>query len=468
MGSRLSAAIFAGALAWTWADSAWAVCSARPATAGELAACSAAAGTGDVTAARLVGDAMGDATLRLYDPAGALSWWEQAAAAGDHQALRRLFDAHWYGRGTGRDPAKARAYLTRAVAAGATWARLVRAVLAEGDEPALAAELYNGLAAEGHCQAQLRLAHGLDRGAGWVEKNRQQALHWAIVAGAASGTGPSESHPLFDGKFNYGDCATESFFLREDLARSLAADQKARAENSAAAWRPGRPGDRPAGGEGAAAQPVAAMSSSVARMPDWQPLPTALRRPPGRARLGAEDVFATVGRSVYVVSAARNDEDLKARKGRFGSAVAMDERTALTNCHVIEDMAVIVLRQGNQAFRATLSAADMGGDRCLMTVSPARLTAVPGVRAWDDLRVGETVYTIGAPKGLEATLGQGLISGLRPIKATRYVQTTAPIAAGSSGGGLFDSAGNLVGVTTFHLRDADGLNFAIAAEDFFR
>lgn len=466
MGSRLKAAIFAGALAWTWADPAQAACSARPATAGELAVCSAAAGTGDVAAARLVGDTMGDATQRLYDPAGAVSWWEQAAAAGDAQALRRLFDAHWYGRGIGRDPVKAKVYLARAVATGAQWARLVRAVLAEGEDPALAAELYNGLAAEGHCLAQLRLAHGLDRGAGWVEKNRQQALHWAIVAGTTSVAGPSESHPLFDGKFNYGDCATESYFLREDLGRSLAAEQKARAEGSAAAWRPGPPGERAGGGEGPAVQPVAA--SAAARMPDWRPLSTSLRRPPGRAKLGAEDVFATVGRSVYVVSAARNDDDLKARKGRFGSAVAMDERTAVTNCHVIEDMAVVVLRQGNQTFRATPSAADMNGDRCLMTVSPARLTAVPGIRAWDDLRVGETVYTIGAPKGLEATLGQGLISGLRPIKATRYVQTTAPVAAGSSGGGLFDSAGNLVGVTTFHLRDADGLNFAIAAEDFFR
>ncbi|TAN74284.1 MAG: serine protease, partial [Magnetospirillum sp.] len=86
----------------------------------------------------------------------------------------------------------------------------------------------------------------------------------------------------------------------------------------------------------------------------------------------------------------------------------------------------------------------------------------------DDLKVGETVYSIGAPKGLEATLGQGLVSGLRTIKGLRYVQTSAPISAGSSGGGLFDAAGNLVGITTFHLRDAEGLNFAISVDDYFR
>jgi serine protease Do len=48
------------------------------------------------------------------------------------------------------------------------------------------------------------------------------------------------------------------------------------------------------------------------------------------------------------------------------------------------------------------------------------------------------------------------------------VQTTAPISPGSSGGGLFDQSGNLVGITSFTLRDSQGLNFAIAVEDYFR
>lgn len=447
-------------------------CVARPSSTAELAQCSTAAAGGDVVAARLLGDVMGDPTQRHFDSAAALSWWEQAAAGGDVAALRRLFDAHWYGRGTPKDPAKARIYLTKAVSAGAPWARLVRAVLAETEEPGLAADLYNGLATEGNCLAQLRLAHGHDRG-GWVEKNRSQALYWATVAGLAGRSEPRpDDHPVFESRFHYRDCTTEAYFLRGDLARNLAADLRARVEESAAAWKPGRVPDR----QGPVEAPAAAggspagqgASSAVLRGPDWRPLPVALQRPAGRARLGAEEVFATVGRSVYVVVAARSEEDLKARKGRFGSAVAMDERTVVTNCHVIDDMAVILLRQGNQTLRATLSGGDAATDRCLMTVSPGRLSAVPGIRAWDDLRVGETVYSIGSPKGLEATLGQGLISGLRQIKATRYVQTTAPISPGSSGGGLFDASGNLVGITTFHIRDADGLNFAIAAEDFFR
>ncbi|EME68190.1 trypsin-like serine protease [Paramagnetospirillum caucaseum] len=448
-----------------------AACTARPSSTAELAQCSTAAAGGDSIAARLLGDVLGDPTQRHYDPTTALSWWEQAAAGGDGQALRRLFDAHWYGRGTPKDPARARAYLAKAVAAGASWARLVRAVLAEGDEPALAADLYNGLATEGNCLAQLRLAHGHDRG-GWVEKNRSQGLYWAIVAGLAGRSVPRpDDHPLFENRFHYRDCTTEAYFLRGELARNVAADLRVQVEESAAAWKPGRIPERQGPVEVPAAPGVAPAglgSGAAARLPDWRPLPASLQRPPGRSRLGAEDVFATVGRSVYVVVAARTEADLKANKGRFGSAVAMDERTLVTNCHVIDEMAVILLRQGGQTLRATPSGGDPATDRCLMTVSPGRLSAVPGIRSWGDLRVGETVYSIGAPKGLEATLGQGLISGLRQIKTLRYVQTTAPISPGSSGGGLFDGAGNLVGITTFHIRDADGLNFAIAAEDFFR
>jgi serine protease Do len=453
-----------------------AACTARPSSAAELAQCSTAASGGDSVAARLLGDTLSDPTQRLYDPAAALSWWEQAAAGGDGQALRRLFDSHWYGRGTAKDQARARTYLAKAVAAGAPWGRLVRAVLAETEEPSQAAELYSGLAAEGHCLSQLRLAHGHDRG-GLVEKNRSQALFWAIVAGKTGRSAPRpDDHPVFESRFHYRDCSTEAYFLREDLTRALSVDQRARAEDQAANWQPGRmPEQQGLERQGSvnvpaaiAPSPAGPVPAAVAKLPDWHQLPATLQRPAGRARLDAEGVFATVSRSVYVVIAARNEEDLKARKGRFGSAVAMDERTLVTNCHVIADMPVIMLHRGGQSFRATPSAGDPATDRCQMTVTPGRLSAVPGIRAWDDLRVGEMVYSIGAPKGLEATLGQGLISGLRQIKAVRYVQTTAPIAPGSSGGGLFDSAGNLVGITTFHIRDADGLNFAITAEEFFR
>jgi S1-C subfamily serine protease len=48
------------------------------------------------------------------------------------------------------------------------------------------------------------------------------------------------------------------------------------------------------------------------------------------------------------------------------------------------------------------------------------------------------------------------------------VQTTAAISGGSSGGGLFDEKGNLIGITTFRIRDAESLNFAISIDEYLR
>jgi Trypsin-like peptidase domain len=57
-----------------------------------------------------------------------------------------------------------------------------------------------------------------------------------------------------------------------------------------------------------------------------------------------------------------------------------------------------------------------------------------------------------------------LVSGLRTFEGVRLIQTTAPISHGSSGGGLFDAQGKLIGITTFMFKDGQNLNFAIPSE----
>jgi S1-C subfamily serine protease len=67
-------------------------------------------------------------------------------------------------------------------------------------------------------------------------------------------------------------------------------------------------------------------------------------------------------------------------------------------------------------------------------------------------------------------MASGVLSGIREERGYSYVQTTAPISPGSSGGGLFDARGNLVGITTMVLVGSErlnqSLNFAIPAEVF--
>jgi S1-C subfamily serine protease len=151
----------------------------------------------------------------------------------------------------------------------------------------------------------------------------------------------------------------------------------------------------------------------------------------------------------------------------YGSAVAVSPREAITNCHVISQGKLITLSNGTATLHAEVSAADRRSDRCYLKVVGGTLEPVIGIRDFDGLAVGETVYTIGSPKGLERTLGQGLLSGLRKMEGVEYVQITAPVSEGSSGGGLFDDRGNLIGITTFTVRDSQNLNFAIAASEYW-
>lgn len=76
--------------------------------------------------------------------------------------------------------------------------------------------------------------------------------------------------------------------------------------------------------------------------------------------------------------------------------------------------------------------------------------------------IGTKVYAIGSPMGLEASLSDGVVSGRREIdKGTSWIQTTAAISPGSSGGPLLNSAGELVGVVVAQRIDGQNLNFAI-------
>ncbi|MDP1840793.1 MAG: trypsin-like peptidase domain-containing protein, partial [Reyranella sp.] len=91
-----------------------------------------------------------------------------------------------------------------------------------------------------------------------------------------------------------------------------------------------------------------------------------------------------------------------------------------------------------------------------------------GVRPYSDIKVGERALTIGTPQGLELTVAEGIVSSKRSQNDSKLIQTSAPISQGSSGGGLFDAQGELLGITTFYFKAGQNLNFAVAAEEFSR
>ena len=82
-----------------------------------------------------------------------------------------------------------------------------------------------------------------------------------------------------------------------------------------------------------------------------------------------------------------------------------------------------------------------------------------------NLVVGEKVIAIGSPQGLENTVSDGILSAVREVDSMRFLQITAPVSPGSSGGPVLNSAGQMIGVATFQLKKGQNLNFAVAADD---
>lgn len=175
------------------------------------------------------------------------------------------------------------------------------------------------------------------------------------------------------------------------------------------------------------------------------------------AELRAEQVFEKAAGAVYMVKAGK----------RIGSAVAISDHELLTNCHVVGDLTRVILMHDRLELPAEVASADAFADRCVLKTSSA-LPSWVSVRPYDDIKVGERALTIGTPQGLELTVAEGIVSSKRTQNQARMIQTSAPISQGSSGGGLFDAEGHLLGITTFYYKGGQNLNFAVAAEEYAR
>ncbi|ALS61644.1 MULTISPECIES: S1C family serine protease [Pandoraea] len=180
--------------------------------------------------------------------------------------------------------------------------------------------------------------------------------------------------------------------------------------------------------------------------------------------LDAEKLYEKVSPSVWVVNTFGKDGK---RVGQGSGVVVAPQRLA-TNCHVLRSATKVVVQRRNTTHLAELELVDPDRDICQLKVED--MSAPPVARApMSSLRVGQKVYALGSPSGQELTLSDGIVSSLRLDNADRIemIQTSAPISPGSSGGGLFDVDGRLLGLTTLVLADSrhlnQNLNYALPA-----
>ena len=153
--------------------------------------------------------------------------------------------------------------------------------------------------------------------------------------------------------------------------------------------------------------------------------------------------------------------DGKPTKTGSGLLVSADGKL-LTNYHVISHskQATVRLANGDAYDLVEVLAVDKRKDIAFLKIPAVDLPAGKLGRS-NEVEVGHTVYSIGSPLGLQNTLSQGLVSGIREMDGYRLFQMSAPISPGSSGGPVFNAKGEVIGIAVLTIEGGQNINFAI-------
>ena len=179
------------------------------------------------------------------------------------------------------------------------------------------------------------------------------------------------------------------------------------------------------------------------------------------AALAPEELFDKVSKSIYVI----HTWDGQGKRLSLGSGVVVGPEQVITNCHVLREASSVAIHRGNVSYGAELEFPDPERDLCQLKVKELTAPAV-SLGELSSVKIGQRVYAVGSPRGLQLTLTDGLVSSLRGGDDGNkpFIQTSAAISPGSSGGGLFDAEGRLIGITTFQRVDGQQLNFAVPVD----
>ena len=168
-----------------------------------------------------------------------------------------------------------------------------------------------------------------------------------------------------------------------------------------------------------------------------------------------------------IVSIITSDKDGHPVAQGTGFLVTKDGRI-VTNYHVIKGASSAIVKLPDGAFYEVegVVASDQTRDLAIIKAHGQNFHVV-SLGNSDRVQVGEEVVAIGSPLSLESTVSSGIVSGIRNIEdeGGKFLQVTAPISPGSSGGPLFNMAGEVVGITTLYLKGGENLNFAIPVND---
>ena len=185
--------------------------------------------------------------------------------------------------------------------------------------------------------------------------------------------------------------------------------------------------------------------------------------------------------AVVVVESYANDELYSTGTG-FVYKKENNKAYIMTNNHVIDggDSIRVLFNSGNEV-ETTVVGSDTYSDIAVLSIDDSDEIVVAQLGNTDDLRVGDTVFTVGSPEGSEyaGTVTKGVLSAKERLVAValtnsttsdyymKVIQTDAAINPGNSGGPICNINGEVVGITNMKLvnDDVEGMGFAIPIED---
>ncbi len=157
------------------------------------------------------------------------------------------------------------------------------------------------------------------------------------------------------------------------------------------------------------------------------------------------------------------------QNNKMGSGIIVSpDGHIVTNWHVIEGASQVTVQLNDgRSFPATLTGADPRSDIAILKIAADGLSPILFGDS-EQVRVGQMVFAIGNPFGLQETVTQGIISakGRRTLSdaANEFFQTSSTINSGNSGGPLIDIRGQVIGINNFiisHNGVSEGIGFAI-------
>jgi tetratricopeptide (TPR) repeat protein len=171
----------------------------------------------------------------------------------------------------------------------------------------------------------------------------------------------------------------------------------------------------------------------------------------------ASKIYADSSKSVFLLLVKSDAGQIVAQ----GTGFVVADGKIVTNEHVVREGHVYI-DLGAAKLPTTVEQVDAFNDLAVLTAS-AELSAKPLVLASGLPAPGAAVYAIGNPAGLERSISTGVVSGIRKFDGRELIQVTTPISPGSSGGPIFNSRGEVVGVAVGILQEGQNLNFAVPA-----